>query len=258
MAYSLIIDIGNSATNIAIFKYSRVVATKSIINSGDPDFSLYIREFKAFQEENKIDVSEVEGGLISSVVPFLTRPVQIAVNSVFGRELQVLDHSYKVNFEYDIDNPNEVGSDLVADIAYAREIFQDSTIVIDLGTVTKYLIVGKNGNFIGCGFAPGLESTINGFHNRTALLPEIVSFQPENAVIIGKNTAQAMTNGIYYLTVEGILGICRRVEAELGYRLKKVLTGGNAVFFKDELSSFFYDKNFTLKGINYIYDLNRE
>ena len=108
MAYSLIIDIGNSATNIAIFKYSRVVATRAIKNTGDPDFSLYIHEMKAFQEENNIDPKDVEGGLISSVVPFLTRPLQVAVNSVFGKELKVYSHTYKNNFECDIDNPKEV------------------------------------------------------------------------------------------------------------------------------------------------------
>ena len=48
------------------------------------------------------------------------------------------------------------------------------------------------------------------------------------------------------------------IENELGYHLKKILTGGNAIYFKNELSSFFYDPNFTLKGINYIYDINRE
>lgn len=258
MAYSLIIDIGNSATNIAIFKYSRVVATRAIRNTGDPDFSLYIHEMKAFQEENNIDPKDVEGGLISSVVPFLTRPVQVAVNAVFGKELKVYSYTYKNNFECDIDNPKELGGDLVADIAYAKEILSDSTIIFDLGTVTKYLVIDKSGKFVGCGFAPGLESTINGFHNKTALLPEMNSFDPENAVLIGKNTTQAMANGVYYMTVEGILGICKRVEAQLGYHLKKVLTGGNSVFFKEELSSFFYDPNFTLKGINFIYDLNRE
>lgn len=258
MAYSLIIDIGNSATNIALFKYSRVVATRVIRNTGDPDFSLYIHEMKAFQEENHIDPKEVEGGLLSSVVPFLTRPLQIAVNSVFGFEIPVYNNTYKTNFESDIDNPDELGGDLAADIAYAKEILSDSTIVFDLGTVTKYLVLDKNGRFIGCGFAPGLESTINGFHNKTALLPEVENFELEKVVLIGKNTAQAMTNGIYYMTVEGILGICKRVEAELGYHLKKVLTGGNSVHFKEELSSFFYDQNFTLKGINFIYDLNRE
>ena len=86
----------------------------------------------------------------------------------------------------------------------------------------------------------------------------VESFDLNNAILIGKNTIQAMTNGVYYMTVEGILGICRRIENELGYHLKKILTGGNAIYFKNELSSFFYDPNFTLKGINYIYDINRE
>ena len=62
-----------------------------------------------------------------------------------------------------------------------------------------------------------------------------IVFNEKNVVLIGKNTTQALTNGIYYLTLEGILGICKRVEAELGYHCKKVLTGGISTHFKDEL-----------------------
>ena len=258
MSYSIIVDIGNTSTNIGIFKFSHLVASETIINSKDPDFGLYIKEFRNFKEKYNIKNEDITGGLISSVVPILTRAVQIAINNVFGIELPVFDNSYKINFEYDIDNPKEVGSDLIANLVYAKEIFGDATIIFDLGTVSKYIVLDKNGVFIGCGFAPGLQSTINGCHNKSALLPELENFDLNNAILIGKNTIQAMTNGVYYMTVEGILGICRRIENELGYHLKKILTGGNAIYFKNELSSFFYDPNFTLKGINYIYDINRE
>ena len=136
MSYSIIVDIGNTSTNIGIFKFSHLVASETIINSKDPDFGLYIKEFRNFKEKYNIKNEDITGGLISSVVPILTRAVQIAINNVFGIELPVFDNSYKINFEYDVDDPKEVGSDLIANLAYAKEIFGDATIIFDLGTVS--------------------------------------------------------------------------------------------------------------------------
>ena len=58
-----------------------------------------------------------------------------------------------------------------------------------------------------------------------------------------------MNSGITYGTAFQLQGFAAAFEKECGYPLKKILTGGNAVYVKDLLPEFSYDEFLILKGL---------
>ena len=66
-----------------------------------------------------------------------------------------------------------------------------------------------------------------------------------------------MNAGIVYGHAEMISGLIKRIEKELGYPCKHILTGGNAFIIKDVLEHpFIYDEYLVYEGLNVIYMKN--
>jgi type III pantothenate kinase len=140
-----------------------------------------------------------------------------------------------------------VGSDLVADAVGGTKLYGSSLFIADLGTANKFLFVDKEMAFAGLAIAPGLAISMDALVNRTSALPEVSWAIPEK--VMGKNTKDCMNSGITYGTAFQLEGFAKAFEKECGYPLKKILTGGNAMYVKDLLPDFHYDEFLILKGL---------
>ena len=124
--------------------------------------------------------------------------------------------------------------------------------MIDFGTATTFDVVGENGEYLGGIIAPGINLSLKALHEMTAKLPKISLHKQEN--VIGKNTVEAMNSGVYFGYLSLVEGMISRIENELKTTTTKIITGGLAEIFKEELKIEHHRPNLTLEGLKLVYE----
>lgn len=244
----LCLDCGNTAIKIGLFEGNELKKSLSIRTDRNKSSDEYALSFSALVKQ------QIDGAIISSVVPLLTDTLFYALKSAFGVDALIVNKKLKTKIAIKTDNPSEVGSDLIAGAIGARLSTPIPFIVADLGTATKLYVVDKNGAFIGVIITAGMEVSLKALVANTSQLLETRIEAPAN--IIGKNTKDSIQSGIVYGQAYMVSEFARRVEKELGYELNRVLTGGFADRIKDEIVCYNYDPYLVLRGLNEIYNMN--
>ena len=248
-------DVGNSTIGIGVFKENKLIE-RMIINT-DPRFTE-----DEFYQLFKKPFSSVGGGketidniIYSSVVPQINVSLLSALKKLTNVEPLLIGPETKIDLPIDVDNPLEIGNDLIADLVGAKEKYGYPCLIADLGTASKILLLDKTGTFTSCLIMPGLTLSAESLSSKAALLPEVSLIAPES--VMARNTLGAMNAGIVYGHVDMIIGLIKRYERELGYPCKHILTGGGAQYLLSILKDdFIYDKNLNLDGLNIIINKN--
>ncbi len=253
---NLCVDVGNSTIVFATYldeELTNKVKIKTRLNWSESELALSI---KSMFKENGIEINSIESIILSSVVPSINHTIVSALSSVFSLPVMTISSGVKTGVEIKIDNPAEIGNDLIADLAAAKKIYSYPTLVVDLGTASKILCLDKNGAFISGLIMPGLVSGASLLKSSTDLLPEVGLYKPTD--FLAKNTYQSINNGIIYGHVEMIKGLVKRYEETLGYSFRVVVTGGCANLLIDLLpSDYIYDEDLVLRGLNIILEKNK-
>ena len=253
---NICIDVGNSTIGIGVFE-NNILAERMIVNTDpksteDEFYQLLKKPFTFIKDGKKIDAI-----IYSSVVPQINIALLGALKKLTNVKPLLINQNTKTDLDIKVDNPLEIGNDLIADLVGAKEKYGYPTLIADLGTASKILLLDKTGTFTSCLIMPGLTLSANSLSSKAALLPEVSLIAPES--IMAKNTLSAMNAGIVYGHADMILGLIKRYEKELGYPCQHILTGGGAVYVKDILKDdFIYNQNLNLDGLNIIINKNEE
>ena len=172
--------------------------------------------------------AELEGAIISSVVPPLTPHLVSAVHMLTGKKPLVVGVGMKTGLNILLEQPSSLGADMVVGSVAALDLYKPPMIVVDMGTVTKLFALDEKGSYLGGSLFPGLVVSLNSLSNSTAQLPMVPLEAPKKA--IGTNTVTAMQSGVVFGAAAMIDGIIDRMEEELGGPATLVATGGNAKF----------------------------
>ena len=242
------IDVGNTTISIGFYKdgklYQKMVHN-TIINRTEDEYVVLLDNTLS---SLKIGADEIDIIVFSSVVPSVNQPLKSALKRVINVPVLTIGPGIKIGVALNVDNPNEIGADLIADLVGAKEKYGYPTLIIDLGTASKILLLDKNGAFVSCVITPGLSLSAASLSSKAALLPEVSLEAPKT--ILAKNTVEAMNAGIVLGHAEMVRGLVKRYEQEIGYTCKHILTGGSAVYLKDVLEeSYIYDLNLNLDGL---------
>ena len=253
---NICIDVGNSTIGIGAFVDNQLIE-RMVVNT-DPRFTedeFYHLFKKPFDYLNK-NQNILDCIIFSSVVPQVNVPILSALKKLTNLEPLLIAPGTKTGLSIKVDNPLEIGNDLIADLVGAKDKYAYPCIIADLGTASKILLLDKSGTFSSCLIMPGLTLSAESLSNKAALLPEVSLIAPKS--VLAKNTLGAMNAGIVYGHADMIVGLVNRMEKELGYTCKHILTGGGAVYVKDILEDdFIYDQNLNLDGLNIIINKNK-
>lgn len=198
-----------------------------------------------------------EGGIISSVVPFVTGRAEKAIKTLTGKDALTVGKNVDMGIKIDMDNPEKVGEDMLVDAVAALAKYEPPLIIFDMGTASTCSIIDKEGSYIGSIIAPGVCISMNALSECCSKLPRIELSAPEKA--IAKNTVQSMKSGIVYGNAAMMDGIADRVFDELGYKTKIIATGGVGCvivpYCRHEME---YDPDLLLKGLAVLWEKNRK
>jgi len=210
---------------------------------------------KTLLRDRDYELENVTRVAIASVVPHLKTVFQDLFNSYLGIKPLILGPGVHTGISIRIDNPAELGADLVADAVAAYERLHTTCIIVDFGTATTFSAVSEDGEFLGVSIAPGIEVAAEALARQTAQLPHIRLIPPPK--VIGKNTTHSMQSGLIFGYIGLVEGLIRRIRIELGGKAVVIATGGLSKVFApltDEITII--DQELTLEGLRIISERN--
>ncbi len=251
----LAIDMGNTNIVIGCIDDEKIYFEERISTDYSKTEIEYYVLFKMVAELHRINTERITGAIISSVVPPLLKVIKSAIEKLTGKEPLVVGPGVKTGLNILMDNPRQVGSDMIVDAVAGIKEYGAPLAVVDIGTATTISVVDKNKNYIGGLIMPGVCVAADSLVERTAQLQKISFEAPER--VIGKNTIDCMKSGIILGNAACIDGMIDRMEEELGYKLTVIATGGLArVIIPNCRRKIIEDQELLLKGLKIIYDKN--
>ncbi len=251
----LAIDIGNTNIVIGCCDDEKIFFMERLTTNHTATELEYAISFKTILELSGINPTDLEGAIISSVVPSVTDTVKTAVRKIVDVDVMVIGPGIKTGLSIKTDNPAQLGSDLVVDAVAGIHEYGAPLMIFDMGTATTISVINEDKEYLGTVIMPGMMISLNAMVSGTSQLPRISLDKPKK--LIGTNTIECMKSGILYGTASSIDGMIDRIRDEIG-DATVVATGGlagsvvplcrNKVILDDEL---------LLKGLMLIYNKNK-
>lgn len=250
----LAVDVGNTNTVLGVIDgdnllFSGRIATK--VDETEDDCAVRIYSFMQINS-----IKEIDGAIISSVVPALNRTLLKAIKRVTGIDALVVGPGIKTGLNIRIDNPAELGADLVVGAVASIAKYPCPQIIFDLGTATTASVINKDGAYVGGAILCGVKTAINAINVGSALLPQVDISAPDKAIC--SNTIDCMKSGAVFGSAAMIDGLVNRFEEELGQKTTVIVTGGlGKTISKECKTNIIYDENLLIDGLKIIYNKNK-
>ncbi len=254
----LAIDIGNSSISIGIFDISDREQPKIVSN-----FKITSKDFSADEYTVRINDFllrshvQVNAAVISSVVPSLTNVLSRAAYKICGKKPFIIANGIRTGFGIKIKNPEQLGSDIVCNVAAALKFSDSPLAILDMGTATTITVVDSSKTVLGTIIVPGLKISLDALYDSAAQLSDIyLDSEPE---IIGKDTKSSICSGIINGNALMIDGFVRNIREELGVKesgekLNLIATGGLCNLILPYLrNKFIFNDVLTLYGMVFLY-----
>ncbi|MBQ8848861.1 MAG: type III pantothenate kinase [Clostridia bacterium] len=261
----LAVNIGNSHISAGIFNDSGALSVNfkisTDVNKTSDEYSTLIHSIIS---ERNFDITQVDAVIISSVVPQLTSTMLNTLMRITGITPLIVGPGVKTGFSIKIDNPSELGADMVANTAAVIENQKRSggqispSVIVDMNTVTTVSAVNKSGEYAGCAIFPGVQMSFDSMHGNTALLPNVMLSSPQKA--IGKNSQDSVRSGVILGNAIMLDGFVYRFSREMKCKIEELNLTITGEYAKSVInvcnSKFGYDEHLTLKGLYCIYRSN--
>lgn len=246
---NLCVDVGNTTITFALIDKTIIKESKHFTLE-----SFSTAQWKKFVNEN-LGEANINKIIYSSVAPSVDEPLIKALKESYKCNIYRINENTNLGFSLGKDIHEKVGDDLLADLAYAAYFEEGPSIVVDLGTASKILLLEKGKIFNACLILPGIILSINALTKNAELLNDIDSKRPKS--VYATNTTDAINAAVMYGHVDMVVGLVRRLEKEIGYKCKIFLTGGSI----NELDGLFpndftYVKDLNLIALNEILERN--
>jgi len=245
-----VIDIGNTTIAIGTSnngkEVDKVYRLNTEKNRSYDEYSILLRDF----------IPSCSEAIISSVVPELNE----VFREFFQRHCNItpmfLGQGIKTGIQINSDNPKEVGADLIGNSVAAVNIYDETCLIIDLGTATTFTYVERK-MLKGVIIATGLTTSKNALINKASLLPQIELVPPKK--LIGTNSVDSIKSGLLYGHASMIDGMIRRIKSELKNQdIKVILTGGHSKIVYPLLEEkLVKDETLILKGLLILLEKNK-
>lgn len=251
------IDIGNTNIVIGCIENEKILFTERVSTNRTHTALEYAVTIKEALSIHGLDASDIDGAIISSVVPQVTATVKSAIEKFCGVTPLVVGPGIKTGLSIKIDNPAQLGSDLVVDAVAGINGYPLPLIIIDMGTATTFSVIDKNANYLGGMITTGMAVSTDALVSRTSQLPRFSFEVPKK--VIGSNTVDCLKGGIMYGNAAMIDGIIERIEDELSEKCTVVATGGLAGLVTPlcKRKDIILDDGLLLKGLMIIYNKNK-
>lgn len=250
------IDVGNTQTVIGVFlegdlkEHWRVSTERE--RTAD-EIALTLGGFLAFVGRS---LQQVDGLIISSVVPEMTRALVHMAEDILKLEPLVVDSDTDTGVPVLYEDPKQVGADRLVNAVAAIHKYGAPCVVVDFGTATTWDAIDREGRYVGGTIAPGVEISAGALFRQAARLARVELVAPDRA--IGRNTVESVQSGIINGTAGQVDRLVELFREQLGDDAKAIATGGLAEVVVGRCRTIeVLDPLLTLEGLKLIFERNR-
>ena len=252
----LAIDVGNTNIVVGCIDDRKTYFIERLSTNRTKTELEYAVDLKNVLDIYHIKKTEIEGCIISSVVPQITNIVKLAAEKILKKKAIVLGPGVKTGLNIMMDNPGQLGADQVADAVAGISGYPVPLILIDMGTATTASVVNSKKQYVGGMILPGVGVSLDSLTARASQLSGISIDAPRH--VIGKNTIECMKSGVLYSNAAALDGIIDRIEEELEEKATVVATGGLAKKIVPHCKrEIILDEELLLRGLLIIYEKNK-
>ena len=145
----LTLDIGNTNMKTALFDGMNMVQYWRLSTNRNRTSDEYGMALMNLLHHNGVAPEQVEGIMMSSVVPQINFTIEHMCRNYFGMEPMKIEPGVKTGINIKYENPRELGSDRIANAVAAYELYGGPCITIDFGTATSFGAISAKGEFLG-------------------------------------------------------------------------------------------------------------
>lgn len=252
----LAIDVGNTNIVLGVYQNDKLKIhwrIKTDRNKTEDEYGMLI---KHLLDDNQLSFGEINGVIISSVVPPLIYALERMAKKYLDLDPIIVGPGIKTGLKIGLENPKEIGADRIVNTIAAIEKYGTPLIVIDFGTATTFDYIDENGIYKGGAIAPGIGISTEALYQRAAKLPRIELVKPQS--VIGRSTVEAMQSGIIFGFVGQVDAIVERMIAQSKVKPTVIATGGLAILIASESKTIEeVDSLLTLEGLRIVYNKNK-
>ena len=241
----LAIDIGNTNIVVGCIDREKTYFVERLSTVRTKTELEYAIDLKTVLDIYHIKKQDIEGCIISSVVPQITNVAKLAAEKILKKEVMVVGPGLKTGLNIMLDNPGE-----------AMTFYPVPLVIVDMGTATTVSVVDEKKRFMGGMILPGVRVSLDALTARASQLSGISIEEPKR--LIGRNTVDCMKSGILYGNAAAVDGIIDRIEETLGQKVTVIATGGMSKKIIPHCKrDMIRDPDLLLKGLLVIYEKNR-
>lgn len=249
----LVIDVGNTNTVVGVYSGDELVRhwrLQTHHGRTSDEHGIFLRQL--FELSN-LDATQVDGAIISCVVPPMERLLVEMIGDYFACRPRVVGDDVEVDIAVRYEKRQEVGADRLVNAIAAWERFETAVIVVDFGTATTFDAISASGEYLGGAIAPGTTVSSESLFRAASKLPKVELSRPPQ--VIGKTTVHSVQAGLLYGYIGQIRELVSRMKQELADPVAVIATGGGAEFFADETDDIIdeVDELLTMEGLRLVY-----
>jgi type III pantothenate kinase len=250
-----VIDAGNSCLVLGIYDGDALVESFQVSTAGVREASAFIDLFKAYIEKSPLPAMRISEIGVSNVIPGLDPAITSVCEECFHITPLFVKSDLDSGIVIDIDEPKELGPDLIASAAAGYARYHDSLFIIDMGSASTISVVNEEGRFLGVIICPGLRLWAESIRKKIPYLPEVDLTMPSK--LLGTNTLESIQSGLVIGHIAMIEGLIRRLSANYGRPHKVIACGGfTSLVMKGVEGVDVFDPLLVLEGIKHIYEKN--
>lgn len=252
----LTVDIGNTNVKIGLFEKGELCKSFKMSTDVKRTSDEYAALLLQLLSHSKIGENDIDGAIISSVIPQLDYTFTNVITHLFGVKPMLVGVGVKTGLAIKYENPRELGSDRIITCVAAEKKFGAPFVLVDFGTATTFNVVNEKKEFVGGAITLGLKASIESLANCTAKLPNVELETPAKSV--AQTTRKAIQSGVIFGAVGQVKYMIDRIKRETGLENAQVIaTGGlsNIVYGVEPLFDHI-DRELSLWGLYEIYKLN--
>ncbi|MFR3272864.1 MAG: type III pantothenate kinase [Slackia sp.] len=136
-----------------------------------------------------------------------------SVRAKTGDDPLVVDYRMNLGFTIDMDTPEKLGVDMIADAAGAVGDYEGNLAIFDMGTATTCSVVSADRVYLGSIIMPGVVISQDALTAQASALPFIKFERPKR--LIGRDTVDCMRSGVMYANAAMMDGLVDRISDEL-------------------------------------------
>lgn len=249
----LAVSINNAHITIGLVD-ADVIRSEQVTSRALTDFEMTMH-IRSVLDLYGFAADDIEGSVISSVVPSLTSAAKSAVRKLTGDDPITVGPGVKTGLHIIIDDPAQLGADLVTQAVGALGEYSLPMVIIDMGTAASIGVIDEKARYIGGLLMPGIDVSMDALRQRTSSLPHVPLTDAPKKMIC-TNTTDCLRSGAFYGFACAIDGIIDGIARELGSMPTVIMTETSPIsgLLTHQIIT---DTDLSLKGLRKIYNKNK-